>query len=819
METMNAWKRDLRIAMRSLARHRAFTAVAIVTLALGIGANTAVFTLVDGVLLSPLPFDRPDELVSIRHVGRDGQDQLPMSQGLYVVYREQASSLDEIGLFAGTAVNLVGEGEPERVQAQTVTPGFFRALAVEPALGRAFTESEGLPGGEQVVLISDGLWRTRFGSEPGVLDRSISVNGSSYRIIGVMPGGFGHPTRDPVLWLPMVVDPAQAPLGSFGAGGVARLAPGSTIEGLHAELQGLITRLPELFPDSNTPAFLSQVGLQAMVRPLKEELVGDVSVTLWILLGTVGLVLLIACANVANLLLVRVESRSRELALRMALGAGRGDALRAFMSESALLAGVGAALGVLIAAGAVRLTFDLIPTDLPRMAEIGVDLRVLTFTAALALGCAALFGVFPLLRARAHDLAGQLRAGAGRGATGGPNHHRLRSGLVIAQVALALVLLIGSGLMLQSFQALRSVDPGFDAERVLTARISVPPGEVQGWEETAGFFRTLGDRLRGQAGVEAVGFAASAPLVGGVGFFDIEVEDEPRGETEIPILVAHNFAEEGYFEAMGIEVLEGRPFQSGDGAEGTRAAVVSRSFAQRWWPGRSPVGRQVRIGGPDAEWSVIVGVVDDVRHVNLEEAPGELVYWPATTGPSESPQPTRTMDVVIKTSGDPLAFVGVLRREAQEINPRIPISNPRSMDEVVATASARASFTAALLGTASGIALLLGVVGIYGVVSYIVAQRTREIGVRMALGATGASVRGMVVRQGLVLASIGAAIGLLAAGALSSLLESILFGVDATDPLTYGSVALMLIAASALATWIPAAKAAGVQPSTALRAD
>ncbi len=814
---MRGWGKELKIAMRGLARHRMFTFVTVLTLALGIGANTAVFTLVDGVMLSPLPFDEPEELVSIGHIGRDGQDVLPMSQGLYVLYREQAPSVGEIGLFVPTAVNLVTEGEPQRVQVQAVTPGFFDVLGVAPALGRAFTEEEGAPDGEQVVLLSDGLWRTSYGADPGVLGRTLDVNGVSRRIVGVMPPDFGHPDREARLWLPMVVDPVQAPLASFGAGGVARMTPGTTPDALHTELQGLIARLPELFPESGAPAFLAQVGLTAEVAPLKEAVVGDVSSTLWILLSTVGFVLLIACANVANLLLVRAESRGRELALRMALGAGRGQVLRAFMSESLVLAAAGGVLGTLVAAGAVRVVFGLLPTDLPRMAEIGIDGRVLAFTAALAVGCAVFFGFFPMLRARGRDLAGRLRGDGGRGATGGRESHRLRGGLVVTQVALALVLLVGAGLMLRSFQALRALDPGFDAEGVLIAQLSVPPGEVQGWEETAGFFRTLGDRLRGQAGVEAVGFAQSAPLAGGgLPFFNVEVEDHPRADGELPIFANHNFVETGFFEAMGIELLEGRTLQAGDGAEGFPAAVVSRAFAERWWPDASAVGRQIRIGD---DWSVIVGVVDDVRYASLEDPPGEFVYWPATTGTADDPQPTRTMQVAVKTRSDPLAFVEVLRREAQAVNPRIPLSNPRSMDSVLNAAGARTSFTMTLLGTAAGIALLLGLVGIYGVVSYIVAQRTREIGVRMALGATAQAVRGMVMKQGGALAGVGAAVGLVASVALSSVMESQLFGVGANDPATYAVVAALLVGVSLLATWIPASRAARVDPSDALRSD
>jgi putative ABC transport system permease protein len=818
---MNGLFSDLRFALRNLVRHPTFSSVAIVTLALGIGANTAVFTLVDGVLLSPLPFDEPDELLEIRHVGREGADQLPMSTGLYGLYREQASSIEEIALFAGGLPNLVTEGVVERIASQNVTPSFFTVLGVEAALGRTFTEDEGAPDGEQVVILSDGLWRDSFGADPSIVGRTLDLNGTTREIIGVMPADFGHPNRDVRIWTPMVVNPAQAPLAAFGATGIARMAPGATPEGVLTELSGLISRLPELFPDAaGQTTFLAQVGLGAVVLPLKEAMVGDVDTTLWILLGTVGFVLLIACANVANLLLVRAERRQLELALRIAIGAGRREVVRASMSESLVLAVIGGALGVLVAALAVGASMDALPSTLPRAGEIGVDLRVLAFTGAIALGCAAFFGLVPLLRLGDTRLVGSLREGAAHGATSGPFRHALRNSLVVTQIALALVLLVGSGLMFRSFQALRQVDPGFEIEGVLTAGFNIPPGEVQAPAEVSTYFRSLGDALRAQAGVEAVGFAQVLPLGGGSPFFTFQVEDHPRGEGELPILASHNRVEPGFFEAMGIDLVEGRTSQPGDGADGSRSVVVSESFARRWWPEASSLGRRVRLGGgPNDDWFVIVGVVSDVKYESLEGTAEEMVYWPSTTGPAATPQPTRAMEVVIKTSSDPLLLVPVLRREAEALNARIPVSNPRAFADIFASATSRTSFTMALLGTASVIALLLGLVGIYGVVSYIVGQRTREIGVRMALGATAPSVRAMVVRHGLLLAGIGVVLGLAASAALSSLMATLLYGVSAIDPVTYVAVSAALVLVSVAATWIPATRAAALDPARALRVD
>jgi putative ABC transport system permease protein len=817
--TMTGLSNDLKHAVRSLSRYPAFTAIAVLTLALGIGANTAVFTLVDGVLLSPLPFDHPEELVEMRHQGRDGQDELPMSDGMYQVYKDQASALEAIALWTPSTVTLVAEGVPERIPVQVVSPAFFSVLRTDAALGRGFVEEEGLPDGEAVVVLSDGFWQSALGSDPQAIGTMLDINGTMRRVVGVMPPGFGFPDTQMRMWLPYVVDPNRAPLAAFGANAIARLAPGSSVEALGTEAQGLIGRLPELFPESPAVSFLQEVGLESTVYPLRDALVGDIRSTLWVLLGTVGFVLLIACANVANLLLVRAEGRQRELALRVAVGAGRGHVLRAFMSESLVLATVGGALGVAIASLAVRTSLRLVPTNLPRVEEIGVDGRVLLFTAAIALGCAAFFGVFPLLRSGMADLAGQLREGSGHGSTGGRQHHRLRNALVVVQMALALVLLIGSGLMLRSFQALRAVDPGYDVEGILTARVTVPTAELESVDEAAGFYDQLRDRLSSQPGVIEVGFGSSVPLGNGAGFFAIEVEDHPRGPDELPVFGTNIFVGPGYLEAMGIDLISGRTFMRGDGALGVPAVVVSRSFAQEMWPGQSALGRHMRLGPRDEPWSEIIGVVEDVHFGSLEDEPEQMVYWPLVFGAPGSPRIVRGVDVAIRAGADPLGFVSALRREVQALNPRIPIASPRAMEDLFDDATSRVAFTMTMLGAASGIALLLGLVGIYGVISYVVQQRTREIGVRMALGAAAATVRGMVVRQGLALASAGVVLGLIAAGALSSVMGRLLFGVAPIDPVTYGAVSVALVLVATLACWIPALRAAGVDPSTALRAE
>jgi predicted permease len=818
---MGGWWRDLQLAVRGLVRRPGFTAVAVLTVALGIGANTAVFTLVDGVLLRPLPLPDAHELVSLQHLGRDGQDELPQSGGLHFLYMEQARTLASLAMFSPTSANLVRDGDPERLIGQAATPGFFPTLGVDAARGRTFSEAEGQQGGPSVVVLSDGLWRSSFGAAPDVIGTTIDLDGVTREVVGVMPPDFGYPDRNARFWIPLQLDEAQAPIAQFFGQGVARMADGETLETVQAELTGLLARLPELRPGDPAVEFLMGVEIRARTRSLKESLVGDVSRTLWILLGTVAFVLLIACANVANLLLVRAEGRQRELALRVAVGAGRWQVMRGFIAESVVLAGAGAAAGLAIAFLAIRVTAAFIPSDLPRMDEVGLDLRVLGFTVLSAGVAAIVFSLFPLARYGVRDLAGQLRDGGGaRGATGGRDRHRLRNGLVVTQVALALVLLVGSGLMMRSFIALGAIDPGFEAEGVVTARVIVPPGEIEGWQETDAFFEAVRRRIAQQPGVLSAGWGSSVPLGGnGVSFGGIEVEDHPRSAEELPIFAALPQVDEGWVEALGIELLAGRTFQRGDGADGTRSAMVSRAFAEEWWPDESPLGRGVRYGGEDEEWYRIVGVVDDVRHYGLARPPDAMIYFPVVTSQGETTQVTRSRDIAIRVQGDPLAFVPILRRELRAVNPRIPLANPRTMAEVFRASTARTSFTMAMLGAASGIALLLGLIGIYGVISYVVSQRTREIGIRMALGATAPSVRTLVVRQGLGLALGGVALGLLAAAGMSRVMESVLFGVSAIDPLTYGGVAGALVAVAMLASWLPALRAASVDPSLALRSD
>jgi putative ABC transport system permease protein len=809
---------ELRFAIRGLARTPGFTLVALVTLALGIGATTAVFTLVDSVLLRPLPYPDSDRVMSVRHEGRGGEDQLPISPGLYLLYREHARTISALAMHNNAVMNITGEDDAERVTGQIVTPSFHDVLRATPALGRPLLESDAEQGAEPVVVISHAWWQSRFGGDPAVLNSTLHMNGVARQVIGIMPRGFSYPDDEARFWIPLTVDPANAPMAAFGASGIARLSEGATVEAARAEIEGIIARLDQLRPeDAQTVAFLREVRLASRIDPLKEVIVGDLQRVMWTLLGMVGFVLLIACANVANLLLVRAEGRQRELAVRQALGGSRAAIARPFLAESLVLGLAGGGLGVGVAAAAVRITTALAPSDLPRMWEVGIDPRVLAFTAIVSLVAAFTFGMFPVLRYGNGDLSGALKEGGARGGTAGRERHRVRNTLVVAQVTLALVLLVGSGLMFRSFLALMAVDPGFRQDGILAVQLAVPTAEIQEASAVADFYRQLTERVAALPGVQAVGATAAVPLGGQLNFVTHSIEDHPTGPDELPPMSFLTYVDEGYFETMGIRIVEGRALEAGDGAHRFRAAVVSRAYAQRWWPDASAVGRRIEFG-PGGPWE-IVGVAENVRNRGLQEDPEELVYLPPMLGPAEAPQAVRTRELLVRVAGDPLAALPIVRNQVRELNPRIPLANPRTMNDVMRVAAAETSFTMAVLGSASVVALLLGLIGIYGVVSYIVTQRTRELGVRMALGATRGSVRMLVVRHGVTLAGIGVGVGLAFTLGASRLIESLLFGVSARDPLTYAAVAAALVLIATLASWIPARRAAGVDPAVALRND
>lgn len=816
--TMDGMLRDIRTAVRGMVRRPFFTALAGITLAVGIGANTAIFTVVDGVLLNPLPFPESERMVSYNHEAPGlgiNVPLIPHSEGTYLHYREHARAVESFAVFKNANVNLIADGDPQRLPVMYGTQDYFDVLGVQPALGRAFVEGDDVEGAEPIAILSDGLWARRFGRDPSILGQLVDMDGVMHRIVGVMPAGSA--VLEEEAWLALQIDQTSPEAGSFGLIGAARLAAGVTMETADAEMHDLLLRYAEENPDDFPEGALEQAGMDSDVKPLKEVFVEDMRPVLWVLLGTVGIVLLVACANVANLFLVRAEGRIREQAVRTAMGASRADMVRQYLTESVTLA-IGAGLvGLLIGSSGVRGLLLMVSADLPQALDIGIDGSVLAFTAVISIVSGLLFGIIPTLGRGQNDLSLSLKDG-NRSSTGGKERLRARSVLVVAQVALALVLLVGSGLMLRSFSALQSVDPGFDTEGLLTFQVGLPSSQYDSPELTIDFHRQLAERLAAIPGADLVGAIGGLPLTDTKSTSSMESTDRPVADGELAPLVETRQATPGYFEVMSIPIMEGRALAWSDQATEYRAVVISESLANAFWPGESAIGRQIRRQGNEQSWEV-VGVAGDVRFDGIEDDPLPLLYEPIVRGTAEAPSLATAMDIVVRVGGDPLTSVQAARAAVRAIDPRLPIILPRSVESIVSDSMQSTSFTVLLLGIAAGIALLLGTVGIYGVIAYVVSRRTAEIGVRMALGAPASVVLRSVVGQGAVLIAIGLGVGLIGSWAMSRTLASLLYGVTATDPATFVGTAALLAAVSLLATYLPARKAARINPVEALRAE
>jgi len=816
--TMDAMWRELKAAVKGHLRKPFFTALAGVTLAIGIGANTAIFSVVDSVLINPLPFPEPDRLVSYNHEAPGLGVKVPViphSQALYLHYLENARAVESFSVFSDDAVNRFTEGAPRLLSASLVTQQYFRVLGVQPFLGRSFLEGEDRTGAEPVAILGYPLWEETFGKDPSVVGRVVEMDGVNRRIVGVMPQGFQFSDED--LWLPEVIDPAAPEVGNLRLMGIARLADGATMERANAEMQELLFRFSDANPEELGRAVLEQAGMGADIKPLQEIFVQDARQALWILLGTVGFVLLIACANVANLFLVRAESRQREQALRAAPGARRGDMMRQYLTESVTLALGGGLLGLALAFFGVRGLLALAPTSLPGILQIGIDGSVLAFTALISVAAGLAFGVFPVLAYGRRDLSNALKEG-GRSSTTGRERHRVRSTLAVVQIALALMLLVGSGLMVRSFVALRNVDPGFEPAGLMTYRFALPASEYGDAARILAFHRDLGDRLAAIPGVQSVGMTSGLPLTEMKSAGPMEPLDNPFPEGELGPIVERRNITPGYLEAMQVPIVEGRDLAWEDQANQFRGLVISETLARAFWPDESAVGRRIRSQTSEFSWEV-VGVAGDVRFDDVEDDPLPLVYFPVLMGGADNPEPSLSMDVVVRVAGDPLGVVAQAREALRAVDARLPMINPRTVEAVVDESMASTSFTVLLLGIAAGIALLLGTVGIYGVISFIVSRRTQEIGVRMALGAPAQTVLRSVLGQAMVLTGVGLAVGLVGAWALSRALASMLYGVSATDPVTFGGTALLLALVALVATWVPARRASRVDPVEALRME
>lgn len=806
---------ELHRALRRLARAPSFTITTIVVLALGIGATTAVFSVVNGVLLRPLPYASPDRLMALGHTAQvGGVSSVQQSDGTLLLYQRHARAFDGIAGWRYIGANVAlgsATSVPERVDAASVTANFFGVLGVRQLAGRVFRDNEDRPGAAPVVVLSNAFWQSRFHGDSSVIGTRLVMDGVSREIVGVMPRGFEFPSPATRLWVPVAFDPANTSDASFNYGGIGRLRAGVTTEAARADLERILPRLLDEFPNPIPRAMWEGAHVQPTVAPLRESLVGDVSRLLWILLGSVLLVFVIACANVANLFLVRGEARSLEHAVRGALGSGVAGIVAQCLSEAIVLSLAGGVIGVVLAALGIEVVAANL--GLPRVSELSIDIRVLVFAFAIVVLCALFISLVPMLRARRTPIASVLRA-AGRGSIGGGTRQRARSVLVIAQVALALVLVAASGLLARSFARLRSVRPGFDASGVVMARIFPPQASHPSPAAVTRLYGDILDRVRALPGVRDATITNWVPLTDDHDDSVMEVEDHPLPPNAVPRVHFIVNAGPDYFQTMRIPLLTGRTIDNRDPTRQVREVVVSRAFAERYWPGGSPLGKRIR-PGLSSDWYTIVGEAGDVHLDALDKPVNDVVYFPLVMGSSSDPGVTRYATLLVRGSGSDIA--SAVRNVVHAVDPALPTFDERSLDAVVAAASARARMTLVLLAAASVIALLLGAVGLYGVMAYGVSLRQREIGVRLALGAQPSDVRRMVSRGGLGLAAIGVVIGTACALGVTRLLRGLLYDISPTDPLTLGATSVVLLAMAFLASWIPARRASSLDPVEALR--
>jgi putative ABC transport system permease protein len=812
---------DIRFAIRTLRGRPAFSAVAVTTLALGIGANTAIFSVVRAVLLRPLGFPEPDRLVKI--VGFDTRDGVPanLSPADFMDFEREAGAFSRVGPHGWVGFFTVAgrEREAERVGGVNVTEGFFPTLGVQPALGRLFTADEDAPGGPRTVLLSHGFWQLRYGGDPGVLGRTILLDGRPTTVVGVLPQDFRHvepnPDREAAVFVPYRFDRAEPNRGGHFIRAVGRLRPGATLAEARAQLEAVAARLQQRYPAENADRGV-------LVDPLLDAMVRDARPALLLLLWAVGAVLLVACANLANLMLASGAARRRELAIRGALGAGRGRLVRQLLTESLVLSLAGALSGLLIAFWLSRGVSLLSAVGVPRAdTAAGMDLSVLTFAVALALTTGIAFGIIPALQLSGASAGEALKDGS-RAQTAGRAGRRTRDWLIGAEVALSIVLLVAAGLLLRSFLALQRVDVGFARSEVLTMQVAVPTASYEEGEQIP-FYSGLIERVRALPGVEEAGAVNILPLSGNYDSRGIQIEDRPEPPGRAHSVQSRSVTP-GYFRAMGIPLLRGRPFDDRDRSGAPLVVIVSDAMARRYWPGQNAIGKRItfnsgiprgaqqEVGGPGSR--EVVGVVGDVKHLGLEEALTPFFYTPHTQQPSY-----HTMTLVVRAAGDPAALASAVRGALAQMDRNVPLSDVRTLDTVLGRVSAAPRLRTLLVGGFAVLAVVLALVGVYGVVGYLVSQRTREIGVRLALGARRADVLGLLVRQGMGPVLAGVAVGLAVAVVASRLLTGMLFGVAPTDVGTYAGAAALLAAAALVATIVPARRATRIDPVAALRLD
>jgi predicted permease len=818
----------VRQVLRRLGRAPLFTVLTLITLAVGIGATTLIFSVVDGVLLKPLAYPHPEQLIGVWHKANvTGIDEVGMCPSFYFIDREQNKTLEDIGLYTGDSLSVTGAGEPERVDGLDVTQGTLPILGVKPVLGRLFTQGDDTAGNAETVLLEYGYWQKKFGRSPSVIGQMITVDGKPRQIIGVLPKDFHFlDWDDAALVLPMQMDRSKTHLGNFSYEGVARMKPGVTMERTSADLQRLVPIALRSFPAP--PGFSAKLfedaDFRMNLRPLKRDVVGDVGNALWVLMGSIVMVLLIACANVANLLLVRVEGRRQELAVRAALGAGWRRIAGDLLFESVVLSAIGSALGLGLAYAGLRVLVALAPTGLPRIHEIGINLPVLLFTLGLAAVTGLLIGLVPVFKFAGEQLNANLREG-GRAQSQSRERHRARSTLVVVQVALALVLLICSGLMIRTFRALENVNPGFVGGNSLqTFRIYVPETQIpdKDRDKLMHMEQDMMNKLAALPGVQSVSLSSSVPMQGYNNNDVLFAQDHTYREGEVPPIRRFRFIAPGLFKTMGTPLIAGRDLTWEDLYQKLPVAIISENFAQEYWGSpQNALGKRIRVSTMD-DWRQIVGVVSNVYDDGVSKKAPTMVYWPLMMNNYESQKEMvqRGVAVVIRSPrAGSEAFMSELRRVVWSEDASLPLADPHTEGYYYTHSMARTSFTLVMLAVAGAMALLLGVVGIYGVISYSVTQRTREIGIRMALGAQRQTITGMFVRDGLVLAGIGIGCGLVAAFAAMRLMQSLLFGVSPVDPVTYAAITVAVFATAWVACWVPSRRAATVDPMHALRAE
>jgi putative ABC transport system permease protein len=806
---------DIKHSLRTLLKRPGFSLVAVFTLALGIGANTAIFSVVNATLLRPLPFKDPEQVVMVwGYLPKMAQiDKLPNSSANFLNLKAQSQSFERLAAFRSWSWQLTGDGEPERVNGARVSADFFEAVGTGPTLGRVFTADEDRPNNAPVAIISHGLWQRHFGGDRNVVGRTIMLTGQSAMIVGVMPEGFRFPGGANMIsglqfalqndiWMPLAfTEEERQQHGNLNLAVIGRLKPGvSALQG-ETELRALQQDQP-----------LGKIGYTLNVLSLHQQMVGSIRKPLFVLLATVALVLLIACANIANLLLARATSRQKEIAIRAALGASRRRIIGQLLTESLLLSLAGGAIGLLLAVWGNSLLVSLIPRDVPRIDNVSIDANILLFTLGISVVTGLIFGLVPALQASRFDLNKSLKDGT-RGMTAGVGQNRLRSLLVVSEVAMALVLLVGAALLMKSFARLLDVEPGFNPENVLTFQLQLAdlePSRYAREEERAAFVQQLMDRLRVLPGVENAGGVLALPLSGASESTDVVLEGRESTPFEQSPEADYTIVTANYFETLQIPLLQGRDFNAQDKRDALRVIVINDILAQRLWPGQEPIGKRLRVGF-EREQREVIGVVGSIKQTTLDAVARPAMYLPHSQAPNSG------MTVVVRTLGEPLSMAAAVREEVRAIDKDVPVSEVKTMERVLGASVAQPRFSMLLVGLFAALALILSAVGIYGVMSYSVSRRAHEIGVRMALGAGAAQVLKLVLKDGMTLALAGIGLGLLGAFALTRLMASLLFEVSAKDPGTFAGVAVFLGVVAFIACYIPARRATKVDPLTALR--